>query len=851
MTSTATHGLEAPATTNAIERRCAGERKRGVCSPAMDDLRHAIRTLRRSPTFTLVTILILTLGIGANTAIFSVLNAVMLRSLPVRAPGELVHLLSVYPGEPRNHGFPWLAYEHYRENNHVFSDLIAVAPATFQATFDGGEGETAQGQYVSGNFFPALGVQPVLGRLIEARDDVVGAAGAANAVLSWTTWQTRFGGDPAILGRAILLDNVPVTILGVAPRAFSGVITGYAPTVWLPAAAEAQLKQPGQRASGMLPVAIIGRMRPVVTIGEAQAEMRVLDRWRVEQMAQRSKDSQVRQIRMDVEPAGAGINPMRDRVAGPLLVIMAIVGLLLLLTCANLASMLLARAAARRRELAVRLSLGASPLRLVRQSLAESLLLSITGGVAGIFVGIAGARALARIFTSGRMPPGLAEWTIAPGADLNVLLFAVTASVLTGVLFGLAPAWQAFTAAPMTSLRDRSTSDPPSRRLWARGLVVAQVALSLVVLSAAALFARHLSNLRTVDVGFESDSVLLVSLDPGRSGQKPRELSHLYQQLLDRLQGIAGVQSATLSGVTPIHGAGASRFVNVEGKAEDPAARRFVAVNWVAPKYFETFGTPLIDGRDFTRSDESAPPVAIINKAMARHYFGAENPLHRHFTFDGMPRRYEIVGVVADAKYYNLHEAPPRTVYLNDAQDAPGRNHQFALRTTVPPLSVAPAFRQIVQETVKGVAIRKIITFEDQVNASLVNERLISLLSTVFGVLAMVLATVGLYGLLAFTVTRRTSEIGVRMALGATPGDVIRLVLGSAVGLVSAGLLLGVPFAFWCRRVAAGLIPNLPDQMTASVLVAAAALLAAAALAAYVPARRATRVDPVEALRHS
>ena len=816
----------------------------------MDDLRYAVRTLRRSPTFTLVAAGILTLGIGANTAIFSLINAVMLRSLPVRAPGELVHLLSVYPGEPRQPGFPWLAYEHYRDNNHVFSDLIAVTPATFQARFDGGAAEPVQGHYVSGNFFPALGVRPALGRMISA-DDEVGARGAAIAVVSWPTWQGRFGGAPSVIGRTITVEGVPVIIVGVASRGFSGVLTGYTPTMWLPAAAEPLLKQPSQRASGTLPVAVIGRLRPGVSIDEAQSEMRVLDRWRVEQLAQRSKDSQVRQIRMDVAPARAGIDRMRDQIAGPLLVVMAIVGLLLLLTCANVASLLLARAASRRRELAVRLSLGASPLRLVGQSLAEALLLSSAGALAGVFVGLAGARTLTTIFTSGRMPPGLADWTIETGADLNVLLFAASAGLLTGVLFGLAPAWQAFTTAPMTSLRDSFTTDTASRRLWARGLVVVQVALSLVVVSAAALFARHLSNLRTVDVGFDSESVLLVTLDPGRSAQKPTELSLQYQELLMKLEGIAGVQSATLSGVTPIHGAGASRFVNVEGKPEDPAARRFVAVNWVAPRYFETFGTPLVAGRDFTRRDESAPPVAIINQAMARHYFGDENPLHRHFTFDGQTRRYEIVGVVGDAKYYDLREPAPRTVYLHAVQDAPGRHHTFALRTTVPPLSVAPAVRQSVHDTVRNVSIRKMITLEEQVNASLVNERLMAALSWMFGTLATMLAALGLYGLLAYSVTRRTSEIGIRVALGATPGDVTRLVLGSALGLVLSGLLLGAPVAFWVRGVAAGLIPNLPEQLTASLLVAASTLAAAAALAAYLPARRAMRIEPADALRHS
>lgn len=824
------------------------------------DVRYGSRMLRRSPGFAAVAIAILALGIGSNTAIFSLVNTVILRELPVREPKQLVQLLSRFPGEPRG-GFSWKVYEHFRDHNHVFSDLIAVSPSRFQVTPRGRDEEGVYGEYVVGTLFPALGVQPAIGRLIGPEDDQLGSASAAVAVLSWSYWRSRFNLDPAILGTRIVVQGVPVSVIGVAPREFVGLQTGVTPAMWLPVAAEPIIQRPGRRADGSLGIGIMGRLKPGVSIEQAQAEMSVLDQWRLEQIAKTSSASFARQFTIELESAAAGFSRLREHFAKPLVALMAVVGLLLLLACINVASMLLARGAARQQEMAVRVSLGAGRSRLMRQVLTESLLLSAAGGLLGIGLAYVGADALVRIIGSGRRFPSMPERLEIPiEPDAQVLLFTAALALCTAVLFGLAPGWHAFSSAPASSLRETARAgETRSRRMFGKSLVVAQVALSIVLLSAAGVFVRHLSNLRSLNLGFERDSVLLVTLDPSRSGYERTQLSHLYEELLGRLQAIPGVRAATLSGATPIQGAGASRFVNVEG-FEEREARRYVSLNWVGPRYFETLGTPMLAGRDFTLADEGPARVAIVNQAMARYYFGDGSPIGQRFTFEGQATPYEIVGVVANAKYLSLHEAAPRTIYLNAFQDARGLSQQFALRTNGPPTAVAGDVQRIVREVLKTVSVAKVTTLAEQVDASIVPERLIALVSGFFGALGALLAAIGLYGLLAFTVARRTNEIGVRMALGATERDVTRMVLRGALGLVCVGLAAGLPIAIWSKRLAASLIAgmnlwdqveNLPVQTALPVAVAALTMIGVALVAAYVPARRAARVQPMDALRHS
>ena len=814
------------------------------------DVRYSLRTMRRTPGFTAVAVLSLALGIGANTAIFSLIDALMLRRLPVQDPGRLVELLSRYPGEPRVNGFPWQYYEHVRDQNHVFSDLIGVSSSRFRVRSDDFDAEAVDGEYVAGNFFTALGVKPAIGRLIGPQDDRLGAASAAVAVLGWSYWKSRFDLDPAILGKRVALDGVPATIIGVTPRDFFGLQVGARPDVWVPVAMEPMIQRPSRRADGQLGMKLMARLKPGVSLDQARAEISGLNQSRVEAIAKASNNSQWRQAKMEVEPAGAGFSALRDHFAGPLQVLMAVVGLLLLIACTNVASLLLARGAARHREMAVRVALGAARLRLVRQALTESVLLSVAGSVLGVVLAYVSADALVRIMVSGRGYVGLPQrLEIHVEPDAHVLLFTAAVALLTGVLFGLAPAWSAFASAPASSLREiAGAGDTRSRRLFGKSLVAAQVAVSVVLLSAAGMFVRHLSNLRHLDLGFQRDSVLLVTLNPRGSGYDRYRLSRLYQDLLGRLQAIPGVRSATLSGVTPIDGGGASRFANVEGFQEKPADRRYLSLNWVGPKYFETLGTPLVAGREFQFEDASRSRVAIVNQAVARHYFRGSSPIGRHVAFDGEDMPYEIVGVVGDAKYLDLHEAAPRTVYLNSFQE--GRiSSQFALRTNVAPALAVAAVRQAVRDVLKTVPVTKVTTMADQMDASIVPERLIAALSGMFGTLGAALAAIGLYGLLAYTVARRTTEIGVRMALGATERDVTRMVLKSALGLACAGLVVGVPFAVWSKRVAASAVENLPMETALPIAFAVVAMIGVALLAAYVPARRASRVHPMEALR--
>ena len=816
------------------------------------DIRYGLRVLRRSPGFTAVAVLSLALGIGANTAIFSLLYTVMLRALPVEHPEQLVEFLISYPGDPPLNTFSPQSYEYYCDHTHVFSGITAGHPSRFRVRGEGIAPETLYGESVAGNFFQTLGLKPAIGRLIRPEDD---SMRTAVAVVSWSYWKNHFNLDPGIAGKHLVVDDVPVTVVGVTPREFSGLQLGLQFDLWVPLSVQSMINQGALSNLGALQ--LVARLEPGVSIAQARAEMAVLFRFTLEERTRASNDPVMRQLKFSVEPAGTGLSTaLRDRLAKPLMALMAVVALLLLIACTNVAGMLLARAAAREREMAVRVSLGASRIRLLRQVLTESLMLSVAGGALGVFLAYFGAAALVRITTSGRFigPPPRIEIHVLP--DMHVLLFTCGIALLTGVLFGLAPAWSAFASAPSSSLRSSGrVGETKFRRIFGKSLVVAQVALSVGLVSAASLFIGNLANLEHKDLGFRRDHVLLMTLDPAHSGYSAEALSRAYQDLLARLERIPGVRSATISGGTPISGGAAMSFAIVEGYQERSEDRRYVFINWVGPKYFETLGTPLLAGRDFSFHDQGGPRVAIINQAMARYYFANRNPIGKHVALErdwkgfGADQPYEIVGVVGDAKYSGIREAPPRTIYFNAFQ-FPGASSSFSLSTSVNPLTVAPAARQIAGELLKEVPVTRITTLADQVDATIVPERLMAFVSGVFGGLGALLTAIGIYGLLAYTVTRRINEIGIRMALGATRADVTRMVLRDALAMVCAGLACGLPLAIWGKRFAASLIPDLPATSTVPVVFGALAMITIALLAAYIPARSAARVEPMEALRH-
>ena len=804
------------------------------------DARYALRGMRRSPAFTAVAVLSLALGMGANTAIFSLINALMLRMLPVRDPGQLVELLFKAPGQDHFNAFGWRDYEHYRENNHVFSGLVASSDTPFAIRGDGLEPEIVRGGFVSPNYFSVLGVSPALGRLIGMEDGSASAPGNI-AVVSWAYWKSRLGSDPAVIGRQILDGDHPLTVVGVAPRGFVGLEPANPQDIWLPLTPQ----HPSYAATARYWLRLAARLKPGMSLKQARAEMAVLYRWTVEEEFKTSDDRSVRSWKIEVQPAGAGLSQLRDQFGKPALVLMAVVALLLLIACANMASLLLARGSARRREMAVRVSLGAGRWRLLRQGLTESVMLAAWGGLIGILLAYWGTGVLVRIMGSGRQRVELQAHP-----DPAVLLFTAGIALLTGVLCGLAPAWQAYRAAPVSFLRASAAgSETRGRRLFGKSLVVAQVAFSVVLLSAASLFIRHLSHLEHLDLGFRRDHVLLVQLNPSGSGYDRERLSRAYNELLARLEAIPGVRSATMCGFFPMAGVGGMRPATVEGYQAKPGERRYLSESWVAPKYFATFGIPLVMGRDFSFGDQGHARVAIVNQTLVRYFFGDRNPIGRHITFDGDSQPFEIVGVVGNAKSGDMREPALRFVYLNSFQLGT-ESSRFALRTSVDPEAVAGDVRRVVRGLLKTVAIENMKTLAAQVDGAIVPERLSAMMSGLFGALGALLAALGLYGLLAYTVARRIHELGIRVALGASRSDVTRMVVGEALGLSCAGLAVGVPIAYWGRRFAVSLIPELPVQGVIPLVFGAAVMVILAWLAAYLPARRATRVDPMEALRY-
>ena len=819
------------------------------------DIRYAVRGLLKRPGFTATVVLLLALGIGANTAIFSLLDAVLIRMLPVQHAEQLVEV-SRTTQQASAPSFSYPAFQQFRDRNNVFSDMLAVSRSPLHTT-DDPSGEAANGQYVSGNYFSLLGVRAWAGRPLIPEDDQVSNTGQPVAVISYRLWQRRYGGDSSIVGKQIAVEGKSFTIVGVAPPEFFGLQVGSAQDFWIPFAAEPLLRQNSWLRSGNYYwLSVVGRLKPGVSSEQASADLDLIFKQvLLERASKIDNDQERRQFisqNIQVTSASKGLARLRQQFSKPLLILMVVVAVVLLIACANIANLLLARATSRTREFAVRLALGASRYRLVRQLLTESLLLSLLGGLAGLLLAFWSSSFLVRLMSSAQTPIELEL-----GPNLSVLGFALLASLLTTVLFAVAPALRATQVNVNQALKESALAVSGSRSstLLGKALVVSQVALSLVLVVGAGLFVRSLRNLKTMDAGFDRDKVLIAGLNPGKAGYKDASLANFYSALIDRTTHIPGVQSASFSMLTPISGARVDYPASVEGHAAQPNEDPTVYVNNVSPKYFETMGTPLLRGRDFSEQDgANGPRVAVINETMMNYYFRGTDPIGRRVAL-GKDQPMTIIGVVKDAKYESLREVTHRTVYKNCMQEENlAGSLTFEVRTVGDPERIVNALRRELGVVSGNVPLTNPHPLAYQVDQSLIQERMVATLSGFFGLLALLLACVGLYGVLSYNVVRRTSEIGIRMALGAVRRDMIWMVLRESLVLVTVGIAIGIPLAFVATRLAAnqisGLLFGLGPTDVRNMALAMLLLAVVTMLAACLPARRATKVDPLVALRY-
>ena len=810
-------------------------------------------------------VLTLALGIGANTAIFTVINTLLLRSLPVEKPKELV-LLTKAGSEGRDEAFSYPLYSEFRDGSHSLSGLFAAGGPGRQRILAGaagdGEAEPIIGQAVSGNFFSVLGVSALIGRTLTADDDQASHPQPV-AVISHGFWQRRFGADPSIVGKAITLDGVLFTIVGVTPPGFFGFQVGASPDLWWPMQMVPQVTgDAGRLGEGNSWMRLMGRVPGGANSGHAQAELAVIfQRNLAARAAARganwtaSERKQFLERKLELQPGNVGSSAFRQQYRQPLLVLMAAVGLVLLIACANIASLLLARATAREREFSLRSALGAGCGRLLRQLLTESALLAALGGVLGLLFAQWGSRLLVTY-----LPPwyGTTFFDLRP--DARVLAFTMTVSLLTGILFGFVPALRGSRRDLASSLNGRlaGPAGGASRLVLNKALVIGQVALSLVLLAGAGLFVRTLAKLKRLDTGFQRENVILFELELGKNYDVPRRVP-LFKQLLARLESLPGVRTASMSAFGLLSGGGWSDRIIVEGAAavadEDLNCQGMV----IGPRFFETLRIALLSGREFGPQDErpnGAPEattsgMAIINQAMARRFFGEADPIGKHFRIaDSSQRVFEIIGVVKDAKYRNLRDPAPPTFYMPFFQLPGAFGVTFELRTITDPRAVMASLRGVVREIDPKLRLSEARTLDDVVNTTLHQERILAQLGGFFGLFALALACLGIYGVLSFSVLQRTREIGVRVALGAQRRDVLALVIGGGLKLALFGSVLGLAGAFAATRLVVSLLygvtPTDPVTFGSVVLL----LVVVAVLASWLPARRASKVDPMEALRY-
>ncbi|HEV2417468.1 MAG TPA: ABC transporter permease [Terriglobia bacterium] len=829
------------------------------------DLRYGLRQFRRNPGFTAVAILTLALGIGANTAIFSVIDAVMLRMLPVQSPEQLVQIgfQGKHSGESFvGESFSYQMFRNLRRYNQVFTDISAFDHWDLLQAYTAeshSSGESVTGQLVSVNFFSLLGLNPVIGRMF-ALDEDSGTGGHPVAVISYALWTRMFARDPSVLGKSLSIGSEPFTIIGVAPSRFGGVSPGRVDDFWVPVSMQPQVLPGGDRLteSDTNWLSLIARLKPGVSAKQARGELDI-----VYQQIQHEHDfshwsSQQRRDffthHIVLLPAATGTDYLRREFSRPLFLLMAMVAMVLLIACANVATLLLARGSARLREIAVRLALGAARARLIRQLLTESVLLAVLGGALGVLFAYWASPVLVALMAHGQS--GL-RLNVHP--DLVVLGFALLVALTTGIAFGLTPALRATRPSANESAQAASRNLATSRRGRKLGsaLVIVQITISLVLIASAGLLVRTLHNLETMNPGFSRAHVLLFEFNPSKAGYKGERAAQLRREVLDRILHAPGVRSASFSFLTPISGGGWDNDArSVEDYTPHPGENMDIFLNAVGPGFFRTLGTPLLFGRDFGSQDRSGSPlVALINETMVRRFFGQRNPIGKRFQLGPWSgkRGYKIIGVVGDQKYLSLRESVPPTAYLYIAQlpqAALPSGVTFELRSAVPPMSLTPSIGHILQSVDFRLRPTDVKTLAEQVDASLSQDELLSKLSSFFALLALTLASIGLYGVVSYAVTRRTQEIGIRMALGAQKGDVLSMVVGQGLKLALIGIVLGIVGALSVTRFLSSLLYGVKPTDPLTFVAVSLILLGVALLACYIPARRAAKVDPMVALRH-
>ncbi len=861
-----------------------------VVEQFMQDLRYAARTMLRNPAFAILAALSLALGIGANTAIYSFMDALLMRSLPVADPGSLVvlnwhnrarkgtddsvvHSVSGHFDEDPKLGlvagiFPYPAFELLRKRTDVFSALFAYHPMRRLSVMALGEAEVAGGEYVSGDYFRGLEVVPAAGRLISNDDDRAGATPAL--VLSYVFAQRRFGDAARAVGQPVTINNTPFIVAGVAPEGFFGVDPAKAPDLFLPLHADLLIDPEDGSRSGSSTrylndhyywTEMMGRLRPGVTMAEAEAAMAPLFRLWVASTATNEKE-RTNLPSLFLKDGARGLDKLRRDYSQPFTILLLMVGLLLAIACANIANVLLARATARRREIAVRLSMGAGRWRIVRQMLAESLLLASIGGGAGILIGVWGIHLLTMMLDGGS-----GTFTLNAQLNMRVLAAAFVLTMLTGLLFGIAPALQATRVDPMPALKESRTGGPASRKRfslsWA--LVASQMAISVLLLVAAGLFVRTLSNLQSVQTGFERGNLLLFKLNARQAGHRDPEILSFYTDVQKRFAAIPGVGAAAIAN-SPLIGDGAWGWPVVpmgkpkpehapegHGSGMDRDSTRILAAG---PGFFQTMRIPLVAGREFDERDQrGAAPVAIVNEAWVKVNLDGRNPVGEHvvsYGFDDKPVAMEIVGLVKNARYDDLTGKFPAVVYLPVEQNSGDcvSEMTFFLRTTGDPLKLASAVREIAHGADARIPVTALQTQAAQIEGEMTPQILFARLCTVFALLALTIASVGLYGTVSYNVARRTGEIGIRMALGEPKGRVVGMILRQVLLLAAVGLAIGVPAGMAMSRLVASMLYEMKPNDPLTLGTAVAILLVAAMLAGYAPARRASRIDPMVALRH-